>query len=399
MNIPQLDLTGQYNSIKSEINTAIKSVLESGKVINGGNVKLIENFISTYSGARYGIGVANGSDALYIALKALGIKQGDHVITTPFTFFATAGSIARAGATPIFVDIEPDTYNIDPKKLQEHIDKNCILAGRQLIDKETGLDVKAIIPVHLFGQMCKMDKIMDIANIYNLKVIEDSAQSIGSEYEGKRAGSYGDLATFSFFPTKNLGTYGDGGMITTSNLEYAEYCRIFRSHGADPRYYHKVIGINSRLDEIHAAILLIKLRYLDKWLTDRFKIACKYQLLFEQCTPDELLRKIKLPSNDVHHSLKNYRKHTFNQYVIYAKDRNKLQEHLKKNGIGTSIYYPLCLHLQECFKYLGYKVGDFPVAEEASKHVLALPMYPELTGEQQEYVVGKISEFYEKEGE
>ena len=379
MNIPQLDLTTQYNSIKSEINTAIKSVLETGIVINDCNVRLLENFIAAYSGTRYGIGVANGSDALYIALKALGIKQGDYVITTPFTFFSTAGSIARAGATPIFVDIEPDTYNIDPVKIEDYMKANL----------EIGKNIKAIIPVHLFGQMCKMDKIMDIANIYNLKVIEDSAQSIGSEYKGKRAGSYGDLATFSFFPTKNLGTYGDGGMVTTSNPGYADYCRVFRSHGADPKYYHKLIGINSRLDEIHAAILLIKLRYINVWLGDRFNIAYSYERMFER---RNLLDVVRLPLKNIRFS--QYRDHTFNQYVIYAKDRNKLQEYLRLNGIGTSIYYPLCLHLQECFKYLGYKVGDFPVAEEASKHVLALPMYPELTGEQQGYVVGKISEFY-----
>ena len=379
MNIPQLDLTGQYNSIKSEINTAIKSVLESGKVINGGNVKLIENFISTYSGARYGIGVANGSDALYIALKALGVGEGDYVITTPFTFFATAGSITRVGATPIFVDIEPDTYNIDPVKIQEYMKANL----------EIGKNIKAIIPVHLFGQMCKMDEIMDIANIYNLKVIEDSAQSIGSEYKGKRAGSYGDIATLSFFPTKNLGTYGDGGMIVTRSKGYADYCKVFRSHGADPKYYHKLIGINSRLDEIHAAILLIKLRYLNVWLGDRFNIAYSYERMFER---RNLLDVVRLPLNDIRFS--QHREHTFNQYVIYARDRNKLQQYLKKKGIGTSIYYPLCLHLQECFKYLGYKVGDFPIAENASKHVLALPMYPELTGEQRGYVVGKISEFY-----
>ena len=398
MKISQLDLTIQYHSIKEEIDSAIKSVLESGKVINGGNVKLIENFISTYSGARYGIGVANGSDALYIALKALGIKQGDGVMTTPFTFFSTAGSIVRAGGTPIFVDIEPDTYNIDPVKIEEYINTKCLfsLNSNQLIDIKTDKIIKAIIPVHLFGQMCKMDKIMKIANKYNLKVIEDCAQAIGAEYKGKRAGSFGDLATFSFFPTKNLGTYGDGGMVTTSNPGYADYCRTYRSHGADPKYYHKLIGINSRLDEIHAAILLVKLRYLDKWLEDRFKVARRYQLLFNHY---DLLSKMVLPINDVFYNRvyfnhEKHREHTFNQYVIYAKDRDKLQAFLKENGIGTSIYYPLCLHLQECFKYLGYKVGDFPVAENASKHVLALPMYPELTGEQQEYVIGKISEFY-----
>jgi len=257
-------------------------------------VAKIEKSIATYSGAKYGIGVANGSDALFIALKAIGIGRGDYVITTPFTFFATAGSIARAGAKPIFVDIESDTYNLDPKKLREYIRYNCLFNTNtnQLIGKQTGMPIKAIIPVHLFGQMCKMDKIMDIANIYNLKVIEDSAQAIGAEYKGKKAGNYGDLATFSFFPTKNLGTYGDGGMIVTSNPEYAEYCRIFRSHGADPKYYHKFVGINSRLDEIHAAILNVKFKYLDKWLGDRFKVACRYQRLFEGW---QLSGKIKLP--------------------------------------------------------------------------------------------------------
>ena len=385
MNIPQLNLTNQYHSIKKEIDSAIQSVLESGIAINGKNVKQIEKSIADYSGAKYGIGVANGSDALFIALKALGIGQGDYVITTPFTFFATAGSIVRAGATPIFIDIEPDNYNIDPVKLKKYMKANL----------EIGKNIKAIIPVHLFGQMCKIDEIMDIAKEYNLKVIEDSAQAIGAEYKGKKAGSFGDLATFSFFPTKNLGTYGDGGMIVTSNPKYADYCRVFRSHGADPKYYHKLIGINSRLDEIHAAVLNVKFKYLDKWLMDRFKTACKYQLLFKQCTPNELLTKIRLPLNDIHRSLKNYKKHTFNQYVIYAKDRDKLQEYLKENGIGTSIYYPLCLHLQECFKHLGYKVGDFPIAENASKHVLALPMYPELTGGEQEYIVSKINDFYQ----
>jgi len=231
---------------------------------------------------------------------------------------------------------------------------------------------------------------MDIAYMYNLKVIEDSAQSIGAEYKGKKSGSFGDLGIFSFFPTKNLGTYGDGGMIITSSPKYAEYCRIFRSHGANPKYYHKYIGINSRLDEIHAAVLNVKFKYLDKWLGNRFRVALRYQLLFEK---QELKDKIKLPLNNVY-NLARQNEHTFNQYVLYAEDRDELQYYLKKNGIGTNIYYPLCLHLQECFKYLGYKEGDFPIAEEASKHVLALPMYPELTKGQQEYIVDKIDEFY-----
>jgi dTDP-4-amino-4,6-dideoxygalactose transaminase len=393
MKISQSDLTKQYNSIEGEISFIIKTLLRAGKVIDGLNVKLIENLIANYSGAKYGIGVANGSDALFIALKALGIGQGDCVITTPFTFFATAGSIVRAGATPIFIDIDPQTYNLDPGKLQNFIDISCRFGPRgfRLMDKKTGGLIKAIIPVHLYGQMCKMDEIVNIAKKYNLKIIEDSAQSIGAEYKGKKAGSYGDLAIFSFFPTKNLGTYGDGGMIITSNSEYTEYCRVFRFHGAKPKYYHKFIGINSRLDEIHAAILNIKFKYLDKWLVNRFNIAYRYETLFERYN---LLKMIKLPINDIRYS--QYKNHTFNQYVIHAKDRNKLQRYLKQKGIGTSIYYPLCLHLQECFKYLGYKKGDFPVAENASKHVLALPMYPELTGGEQEYIVSTINDFYNR---
>jgi len=231
---------------------------------------------------------------------------------------------------------------------------------------------------------------MSIAHEYNLKFIEDSAQSIGAEYKGRRSGSFGDLAIFSFYPTKNLGTYGDGGMIITSKEEYVDYCRIFRSHGADPKYYHKYIGINSRLDEIHAAILNLKFKYLDKWLVDRFNIAYRYETLFERYN---LLKMMKLPINDIRYT--QHRNHTFNQYVIYAKNRDKLQKFLRRKGIGTNIYYPLCLHLQECFKYLGYKEGDFPVAERASKYVLALPMYPELTREEQEYIVEKINEFYD----
>ena len=394
MRVPQLDLMEQYQFLKKEISSNISAVLESGIVINGENVKKIENTLSKYLNTKYGIGVANGSDAIYIALKSLGIGQRDAVISPPFTFFATAGSIVRAEATPIFVDIDSQTYNLDPIKLQEFINTKCNFDSKinQLINKQTGQTIKAIIPVHLYGQMCKMDEIMDIAHKYNLKVVEDCAQSIGSEYKGKKSGSYGDLNTLSFFPTKNLGTYGDGGMIATSSSEYAEYCKIFRSHGSKPKYYHRFVGINSRLDELHAAILNIKFKYLDKWLEDRFQVALRYQKLFEQYN---LLDKIRLPLNNIY-NLKNHKEHTFHQYVIFVKKRDSLQKYLKENEIGTNIYYPLCLHLQECFKYLGYKEGDFPIAEEASKHVLAIPMYPELTEDKQEYVVSKISKFYNR---
>lgn len=392
MKIPQLDLTIQYQSIKTEIDFAITAVLESGIVINGKNVKKIENSIAAYSDNKYGIGVANGSDAIYIALKALGIKRGNIVISPPFTFFATAGSIVRAGATPIFVDIDSQTYNLDPAKLRKFIETNCDFDTKtnQLINRQTSQPIKAIIPVHLYGRMCQMDEISEIAIEYNLKVIEDCAQSIGSEYKGKKSGSFGDLGTFSFFPTKNLATYGDGGMIVTSSEEYAEYCKIFRSHGSKPKYFHRFVGINSRLDEIHAAILNVKFKYLDKWLEDRFQVAYRYLKLFGEYN---LLDKVKLPLNDID-NIKNCKEHTFHQYVIFVENRDRLQEFLKENGIGTNIYYPLCLHLQECFKYLGYKEGDFPVAEKASKHVLAIPLYPELAEEKQEYVVSKISEFY-----
>jgi len=309
MKVPQLDLTTQYQSIKEKINSAITAVLESGIVVNGENVAKVENTLALYSNTKYGVGVANGSDAIYIALKALGISSGDCVISPPFTFFATAGSIIRAGATPIFVDIDSQTYNLDPLKLQKFIDTNCRFDSKinQLIDRQTGKPIKAIIPVHLYGQMCKMDEIIKIVQKYNLKVVEDCAQSIGSEYKGKKSGSYGDLNTFSFFPTKNLATYGDGGMIVTSSEEYAEYCRIFRSHGSKPKYYHKFVGINSRLDEIHAAILNVKFKYLDRWLEDRFQVACRYQKLFEKYN---LLDKMKLPLDDIH-SLKSHKEHTF----------------------------------------------------------------------------------------
>ena len=392
MKVPQLDLINQYHLIEEEIKSAIESVFESGIFINGENVKKIENSIAAYSDNKYGIGVANGSDAIFITLKALGIESGDAVISPSFTFFATAGSIVRAGATPIFVDINTQTYNLDPVKLQEFIDTKCNFDSKfnQLINKKTGQPIKAMIPVHLYGQMCKMDQIMDITRKYNLKVVEDCAQTIGSKYKGRKAGNYGDLGTFSFFPTKNLSTYGDGGMIVTSSEEYTEYCKIFRSHGSKLKYYHKFIGINSRLDELHAAILNVKFRYLERWLEDRFQVACRYQRLFEDYN---LFDKVKLPLKNIN-SLKNHKEHTFHQYVIYVEDRDNLQKHLKENGIGTNIYYPLCLHLQECFKYLGYKEGDFPIAEEASKKVLALPMYPELTEKKQEYVVSKIAEYY-----
>lgn len=392
MKIPQLELATQLKLIEEEIGKAISSVLHSGNTINGSNVKKIEKTIANYSNNKYGIGVANGSDAIFIALKALEVGQNDAVICPTFTFFATAGSIYRTGATPLFIDIEPKTYNVDVSKLRDYIKNNCVFNSieKKLLHNKTGKTIKAIIPVHLYGQMCRMDEIMSLSQKYQIRVLEDCAQSIGSEYKGGKAGSYGDIATFSFYPTKNLSTYGDGGMIVTSSQEYANFCRIFRSHGSETKYFHKFVGINSRLDELHAAILNVKFKYLDQWLEDRFRVARRYQELFNY---NNLLTKVTLPVEDLN-ELSNHKEHTFHQYVILVKDRDNLQLHLTKNGIGTSVYYPLSLHLQECFLYLGYKENDFPASEYASKNVLALPMYPELTYDQQCYIVNKIAEFY-----
>lgn len=392
MKVPQVDLTKQYSLIKQEINSAIEGVLESGIVINGKNVKKLENNLSKYSNNKYGIGVANGSDAIFIALKSLGVGKGDGVLVSTFTFFATAGSIVRTGAAPIFIEVEPDTYNISPTKVREFIKKNCDFDKKkgQLIYGKTGQLIKAIVPVHLYGQMCEIDEITDIAYRYNLKVVEDCAQSIGSEYKEKKSGSYGDLGIFSFFPTKNLGAYGDAGMIVTSSEEYNQYCRLFRSHGSKPKYYHRFVGVNSRLDELQAVILNVKFKYLERWMESRFLVACRYQKLFKKY---KLLDKVRLPIKDIY-NVKNHKEHVFHQYVIFVESRDKLKEFLTENRIGANIYYPLCLHLQECFQYLGYQEGDFPIAEKASGHVLAIPMYPELTLEKQEYVVDKISKFY-----
>ncbi len=325
--------------------------------------------------------------SLSASCVAAGIGAGDRVITTPYTFFATAGSIARLNAIPVFVDIEPDTYNIDPNKL-EHVIKNMspkVLIGEQTAAQRSRL--KAIIPVHLYGQCAEMEPILRISKKYKLTVIEDAAQTIGAEYKGERAGSMGDFGSFSFYPSKNLGGFGDGGMVTTNSEKLAEKIRILRVHGSKPKYYHKFVGINSRLDEIQAAVLRIKLKHLETWTNKRIERAERYNRLFKDAG---LLDIASLPVKRA------YNRHVFNQYIIKVKKRDTLREYLSKQGIGTEIYYPVPLHLQECFRYLGYKKGDFPVSEKAAKETLALPIYPELTPEEQEYVVSKIVEFYKK---
>ncbi|HGY54976.1 MAG TPA: DegT/DnrJ/EryC1/StrS family aminotransferase, partial [Caldithrix abyssi] len=333
-------------------------------------VKQFEERVAAYCGTKYALGVSSGTDALLIALMALDIGPGDEVITTTYSFFATAGSIARLGATPVFVDIDPRTYNIDPARIEEKISSRT----------------RAIIPVHLYGQTADMDPIMEIARKHNLRIIEDAAQAIGSEYtDGRRAGSMGDMGCFSFFPSKNLGGFGDGGMVTTNDEALYQKLVYLRNHGAHPKYYHKIIGGNFRLDALQAAVLDVKLNHLDDWTAGRQSNADFY---------DEGIRKrglekfVQTPARET-----GYR-HIFNQYILRVQKRDALLEYLKKAQIGCEIYYPVTFNNQECFSYLGYKRGDFPVAEAAADETLAIPIYPELTGEQKEYVLDSIAAFY-----
>ncbi|MFQ5456051.1 MAG: DegT/DnrJ/EryC1/StrS family aminotransferase [Nitrospirota bacterium] len=369
MNVPLLDLSAQYRDIKDEILKVIEGICEEQRFILGERVKAFEDEIAGYIGAAHAIGVASGSDALLLSLMALGVKEGDEIITTPYTFFATAGSISRLGAKPVFVDIDPSTYNINPKLIEEKI-----------TDK-----TKVIIPVHLYGQSAEMNAILKTAGDREIKVIEDAAQAIGAEYRGKRVGRFGDMGCFSFFPSKNLGGFGDGGMVVTDNLDLAERIRRLRVHGSRDKYYYREIGCNSRLDAIQASILSVKIRHLDKWSRERNRNAERYCKYFSD---KKMKENISLPF-----VTKNGR-HVYNQYVIRAKKRDELKLYLKEKSIGTDIYYPLPLHLQECYKGLGYKMGDFPEAESAAENTLALPIYPELTEKQQEYVVDMIDKFY-----
>ena len=372
MHVPLLDLKAQYASIKEEIRTALDEVLESQLFILGPKVEEFEQKIASYSHVKHAVGVSSGSDALLISLMALGIGPGDEVITSPFTFFATAGVIARLQAVPVFVDIDPVTYNIAPEKIEAAVTPRT----------------KAIIPIHLFGQCADMQPIMDIASKYSLTVIEDAAQSLGAEYRGRGAGAIGHLGIFSFFPSKNLGCFGDGGMVVTNDGVLYERVKVLRVHGAKPKYYHKIVGGNFRLDAIQAAVLTVKLKYLDAWSQKRRDNAGFYDRQLAEAQPMNVVlpRAIYREGGD-----RNY--HIYNQYTIRVKKRDGLQRFLKDNGIGTEIYYPLPLHLQECFKDLGYKKGDFPISEESAGAVLSLPIYPELDTEQKDYIVEKIREF------
>jgi dTDP-4-amino-4,6-dideoxygalactose transaminase len=371
LKVPLLDLKRQYDSIRDEIIPAALEVFETQYFIGGPNVEDFERKIADYCGCKYAVGVSNGSDALLLPLMIAGIGQGDLVITSPYTFFATAGSIARVGAKPVFVDINEQTYNLDPGKLKE------LISG---LNSDQRSRLKAIIPVHLYGQCADMD---------GLLVIEDAAQAIGAEYrfsDGtiKRAGTMGDYGCFSFYPTKNLGAFGEGGLVTCNDEALDKKLRIYRNHGDVRRYYHDFIGGNFRLDALQATILKIKLKYLDKWTGERIYNAASYKKLFEEKTVNDIM----LP-------YKREERHIYHQYVINAgEQRDSLKEFLIENGVGCEVYYPVPLHEQKCFSYLGYKSGDFPVSEKASKTSLAIPVYPELTADEKAYVVDTISNFF-----
>jgi len=376
MKVPLLDLKAQYKTIKDEILDVTDGIFESQYFILGPHVEKLEKEIAEYCCVKYALGVSSGTDALLIALMAAGIGPGDSVITMPYTFFATAGSIARVGAKPIFADIDPDTYNISPEKISE------IVCSMKAAERAR---LKAIMPVHLYGQCADMDPILDIAKKFNLLVIEDAAQAMGSEYKGRRAGSMGSFGCFSFFPSKNLGAFGDGGIVTVKAAAFYEKLHILRVHGSHPKYYHRYIGGNFRLDAIQAAIVSVKLKHLDGWTEARQKNAQRYERLFREAGLDE---KIKLP-------VQKESRHIYNQFVIEVPEkRDDLRNHLNNAGIGNEVYYPVPLHLQECFAYLGYREGDMPVSERAALHTIALPIYPELTEDMQAYVVEKIREFY-----
>jgi dTDP-4-amino-4,6-dideoxygalactose transaminase len=364
MRVPLLDLKAQYADIRHDIDAAVQRVMESARFIGGPEVTALEEEVARYSACPHAVACASGTDALLLSLRALDVGPGDEVVTSAFSFFASAGTIVNAGAQPVFVDIDPRTYNLDPHRLEAAI---------------TPL-TKAVVAVHLYGQCCDLTAVRAVCEKHQIWLIEDAAQAIGSEWEGKRAGSVGDTGCFSFFPSKNLGGAGDGGMITVRDAALAERLRLLREHGAKPKYYHSIVGTNSRLDALQAAILRVKLKHLDRWSEKRAKNAAAYDALLEGA---RLTRPHRDPRS----------RHIYNQYVIRAEARDALRQHLTDRGIGTEIYYPVPLHLQKCFASLGLQEGDMPQSEAAAREVLALPIYPELTEEQIRYVASCVREF------
>ncbi|MDE2052392.1 MAG: DegT/DnrJ/EryC1/StrS family aminotransferase [Gammaproteobacteria bacterium] len=390
MKVPLLDLTQQYERFAAEAQAAIARVCQSQHFILGAEGRELERSLASYTGCQHGIGVSSGTDALLLALMALGIGPGDEVITSPFTFFATAGTIARVGARPVFCDIDRETFNLSPALVAEFLAQSCEVrgsaGGRELVNRKTGGRIKAIMPVHLYGQACDMDAFMEIAERYGLHVIEDAAQAIGAQdARGRMVGSVGDIGCFSFFPTKNLGAFGDAGMCTTNDAALAERMRVLRVHGMEPKYHHSLIGGNFRLDEIQAAVLNVKLEFLDKWRDAREAHARQYT---------ERLQAKAAGGAVVTPAPSRAGRHVWNQYVIRAQRRDELRPYLASAGIGTEIYYPIPLHLQQCFAYLGHRPGEMPESERAAAEVLALPVFPELSPAQIDYVAGTIERFY-----
>lgn len=395
MRVPLLDLSEQYRTLAEPIRERIDKVLASQRFVLGPEVEAFEQAICRFTGAPYAIGVSSGTDALLLILMAMGIGPGDAVITTAYSFFATAGCVARVGATPLFVDIDPATGNLSPVALEQYIKKYCQTDAEGRLTDSAGRKIRAIIPVHLFGLCCEMDPIQAISKRYGLEVIEDAAQAIGAEYQTahmgiRTAGTMGEVGCFSFYPSKNLGAAGDAGMVVCRDEELAKRLRIFRQHGMEPRYYHHFIGGNFRLDEIQAAILDVKLPHLASWSSARRTAADIYR---EEFARTGLVNRVALPAEPYRaRGLTNH--HIYHQYVIRTPQRDALRAHLTKREIGTEIYYPVGLHLQKCFSHLGYKEGDLPETERATGETLALPIYPEISREAQRYVVDAIAEFF-----
>jgi dTDP-4-amino-4,6-dideoxygalactose transaminase len=371
--VPLLDLQAQYETIRDEVRAAVDRVFDSQQFVLGAEVQALEEEIARYSQTKFAIGCASGSDAVLLALMSCGVGAGDEVITSPFSFFATASTITRLGARPVFVDIDERTFNLNPS----------------LVDAAFTERTKAIVPVHLYGQCAEMDPLIELSQQRNIPVIEDAAQAIGAEDRSRRAGSMGTIGCFSFYPSKNLGGAGDGGMLVTNDPDHGRRLHMLRVHGEETKYHHKLVGINSRLDALQAAVLRVKLPHLDEWTTGRQRKAQQYELMFGDAGLGD---QVELPF------VRTTARHIFHQFVVRVRGgkRDALREHLRECGVGTDVYYPVPLHLQECFAYLGYREGDSPIAELAAKETLALPVYPELTDEQQDYVVNAIAEFFRR---
>ena len=385
MSVPLLDLKAQYLTYADQIWPKLQDIAARQAFILGAEVTALEKSFAPYCGSAHALGVSSGTDALLLALMALDVGANDGVIAPTFTFFATGGTIARVGARPIFLDIDPTDFNLSASAVERYLRQECVVRHGQVYAKDSGVRVRAIMPVHLYGQAADMSALMALAREFDLKVIEDAAQAIGSEIDGRRVGSFGDVGCFSFFPTKNLGAFGDAGLCTAQDAALFERLKIFRVHGGEPKYYHAWVGGNFRIDEIQAAVLNVKFQHLDQWSKARQRNAAWYREEFQKYN---LARHVSLPIE------KSNVRHIYNQFMIRIKDRDGLKKHLASVDVGTEIYYPVPLHLQECFKDLGYQIGDCPHAESAAREVLALPIYPELTHGQIQYVVRSIAQFF-----